>query len=209
MKFKLTKIKTINIKHYRGKVYDLTVQNNHSYNINKMIVHNSLCETRIRTGVGTPQITAIMNCSEAADQYDVPIIADGGIRYIADVAKALAAGASSVMLGSLLAGTDESPGEIQKVGKWPNENLFKNYRGSASLKTKIANGIPTNHIEGNSKDIPYKGSVREILSSIKDGLQSSMSYVNSENLDEFHLKAKFEKVTLSGHLEGKPHLIRD
>ena len=87
--------------------------------------NGALCETRLRTGVGIPQITALIDCVEEADKYSVPIIADGGIRYIGDVAKALGCGADAVMIGSLLSGTKETPGEISKVGKWPNEMLYK------------------------------------------------------------------------------------
>lgn len=112
--FKLTKINSIKKKSYTGKVYDLTVEDNHSYIANNIVVHNSLCTTRIMTGVGIPQITALQETSKVADTYGIPVIADGGIRYPADIAKSIAAGADSVMIGSLFAGTKESPGTIIK-----------------------------------------------------------------------------------------------
>ncbi len=171
------------------------------------IGNGSLCETRIRTGIGIPQVTAIIDCVSIADEYDIPVIADGGVRMIGDVAKALALGADSVMLGSLLAGTKESPGVISKTGMFPNEQLYKRYRGSASLETKMEHNLSDKNIEGNSKLIPYKGKIKRILSDIDDGLRSSMSYVNSINLEEFRANSEFVKVTQNGMIEAKPHLL--
>ena len=167
------------------------------------IGNGSLCETRIRTGIGVPQVSALLDCVNSADEFDVPIIADGGIRNIGDVCKGLACGADSVMLGSLLSGTKESPGEIEKVGQWPNEKLFKKYRGSASRDSKGSD----KNVEGNHKVIPYKGKVNRILSDISDGIRSSCSYVGANNLEEYRSLVELVNVTHAGMVEAKPHLL--
>jgi len=171
------------------------------------IGNGSLCETRIRTGIGVPQVTALIDCIKIADDYNVPVIADGGIRLVADVAKSLALGADVVMLGSLLAGTKESPGSISKTGQFPNEQLYKRYRGSASLETKIEHNLSEKNVEGNSKLIPYKGKIKRILNDIDDGIKSAMSYVNAKDLFEFRTNSDFVKVTQNGMIEAKPHLL--
>jgi len=170
------------------------------------IGNGSLCETRIRTGVGIPQVTALLDICPVADQYNVPVIADGGVRNVGDVCKGLACGSDSVMLGSLLSGTKETPGDISKVGVWPNEQLFKKYRGSASLDSKQDRGENKN-VEGNSKLIAYKGKVRRIVGDVVDGIKSSMSYVGANNLEEFSNLSEFVEVTQAGIIEAKPHLL--
>jgi len=170
------------------------------------IGNGSLCETRIRTGVGIPQVSALLACVSVSDDFGVPIIADGGVRNIGDVCKGLASGADSIMLGSLLSGTKETPGTIEKIGKWPNEQLHKKYRGSASLDSKKSRGHNKN-VEGNHKVIPYKGKVRRIINDIQDGIRSSFSYVGANTMDEFHSKVELVEVTSAGNLEGKPHLL--
>ena len=167
------------------------------------IGNGSLCETRIRTGVGVPQVSALLDIVNVCDKFDVPVIADGGIRYIGDVCKGLACGADSVMLGSLLSGTKETPGTIEKIGKWPNEQLFKKYRGSASRDSKGSD----KNVEGNHKVIPYKGKTIRILSDIKDGIRSSFSYVGANDISEYHSKVEFVEVTQSGVKEAHPHLL--
>ena len=167
------------------------------------IGNGSLCETRIRTGVGLPQVSTLLDVVTICDDFDVPCIADGGIRNIGDVCKGLGCGADSVMLGSLLSGTKESPGQIEKIGEWPNEKLFKKYRGSASRDSK---GNDKN-VEGNHKVIPYKGKVYRLLSDIKDGIRSGFSYVGANNLSEFHGKVEFVEVTSAGQIEARPHLL--
>jgi IMP dehydrogenase len=170
------------------------------------IGNGSLCETRIRTGVGIPQVTAIRDCVAVADRFDVPIVGDGGIRNVGDVCKGLACGADSIMLGSLLSGTKETPGEIEKVGKWPNEQLYKKYRGSASLDSKKSRGHNKN-VEGNHKVIPYKGKIKRIIKDIQEGIRSSFSYVGANDISEYHAKVELIEVTRAGNLEGKPHLL--
>jgi IMP dehydrogenase len=170
------------------------------------IGNGSLCETRIRTGVGVPQVTALLDCVAVADTYGCPTIADGGIRNIGDVCKGLSCGADTIMLGSLLSGTKETPGSVEKIGKWPNEQLYKKYRGSASLDSKKSRGDNKN-VEGNHKVIPYKGKVKRILRDIQEGIRSSFSYVGANNISEYHTKVELIEVTRAGNLEGKPHLL--
>ena len=168
--------------------------------------NGSLCETRIRTGIGIPQFSALLDICSITDDYNVPVIADGGIRNVGDICKGLGCGADSVMLGSLLAGTKETPGDITKVGEWPNERLYKKYRGSASIDSKGDRG-EYNNVEGNSKIIPYKGKVKRILSDIRDGLSSSFSYVGARDILDFQSKCEFVRVTQAGTIEAKPHLL--
>ncbi|MBT7555494.1 guanosine monophosphate reductase [Candidatus Woesearchaeota archaeon] len=170
------------------------------------IGNGSLCETRIRTGVGIPQVTALLDCVAVADSYGCPTIADGGIRNVGDVCKGLACGADSVMLGSLLSGTKETPGTIEKIGEWPNEQLYKKYRGSASLDSKHDRGDDKN-VEGNHKVIQYKGKVKRIIQDIQEGIRSSFSYVGANDISEFHSKIELIEITRAGNLEGKPHLL--
>ncbi len=167
--------------------------------------NGSLCETRIRTGVGVPQVSALLDAVAVADSYNTPVIADGGVRTIGDVCKGLGCGADTIMLGSLLSGTKETPGEIEKVGEWPNEQLFKKYRGSASRDSK---GKDKN-VEGNHKVIPYKGKVKRILHDIRDGINSSCSYVGASNISEYHSKVEFVEVTRAGQIEASPHLLKN
>ena len=165
--------------------------------------NGSLCETRIRTGVGLPSVTALLDVCSTADNYNVPVIADGGIRNVGDVCKGLGCGADTIMVGSLLSGTKESPGTIEKKGQWPNEQLHKKYRGSASRDSK---GNDKN-VEGNHKVIPYKGKVKRILHDIRDGIRSSCSYVGASNLEEYRSLVEFVEVTKAGQIEAQPHLL--
>jgi IMP dehydrogenase len=177
----------------------------------------SVCTTRMKTGVGVPMISCIQEivnyleeesnagyCIKSDmkgttnDYTNVPIIADGGMKTPGDIAKALAAGADAVMLGSMLAGTDEAPGEIIEV----DGQKMKKYYGSASREQKGN----SNYVEGISELVPYKGSVVDILDDIKDGLQSSFSYVNASNLEEFHENAELIQVSQNGHKEGTAHI---
>lgn len=165
----------------------------------------STCSTRIKTGSGVPMISSIQDCVDVADEYGVPVMGDGGIRYEGDVAKAIGSGASCVMLGSLLAGTDESPGELINASYTLNSGKVKVYRGSASMESKIVRGENTN-IEGVSRMIPYKGSVESVINSITDGLRSAMSYTGVDNINDMREKCILRVVTNNGLIEGTPHL---
>lgn len=158
----------------------------------------SLCTTRIKTGFGIPNVTCIESIAKCVS---IPIIADGGIRTSGDMAKALAVGASSIMIGSMIAGTDESPGMI--INK-PN-GLYKKYSGAASFETKVTHGQSIRNIEGESTFIPYKGKVENIMNDIKDGLKSALSYAGAKDIPSF--KPAYIEVTQAGLNEAKPHLI--
>jgi IMP dehydrogenase len=158
----------------------------------------SLCTTRVKTGFGVPNVTSLIDISE---RVDVPVIACGGVRTSGDISKALACGASSVILGSLLSGTKEAPGPIIEK----SNGLYKRYRGAASLETKSAHGLETRNVEGESTVVPFKGGVRFIVEGLLDGIRSALSYAGAESLNSFH--PKIIKVTNSGALEAKPHLL--
>ena len=158
----------------------------------------SLCTTRIKTGFGVPNVSSLEEVLKVAE---VPVMADGGLRESGDIAKALAIGADNVMLGSLLAGTDESPGQIiEKKG-----GLYKRYRGSASLETKTTHGQAVRNVEGESTVIPYKGGVKYIVTGLLDGVKSALSYAGAEDLKSY--TPQYVVVTNAGQNEAKPHLL--
>ena len=159
----------------------------------------SLCTTRVKTGFGVPNVTCIQ---EIVAVSSVPVIADGGIRTSGDMAKALALGADSVMLGSIIAATEESPGSIIDKGG----ALYKRYRGAASLETKMAHGQEARNVEGESTVIPFKGGVKYIISDLIDGVRSALSYGGANSLKNF--APKIVRITNSGINEAKPHLIK-
>ncbi|MFN9961169.1 MAG: IMP dehydrogenase, partial [bacterium] len=138
-----------------------------------------LCTTRVKTGFGVPNVTSLEDCS---DVVTVPVIACGGIRNSGDIAKALAVGASSVILGSLLAGTKEAPGAIIEK----SNGLYKRYRGAASLETKTVHGQAPRNVEGESTVVPFKGSVNFTIERLLDGLRSALSYAGASNLYQFN-----------------------
>lgn len=151
----------------------------------------SMCTTRINTGFGVPQVTAIEDVKAVTAKYDVPVIADGGIRNSGDVAKALAAGADTVMIGSLFAGCKETPGIIHREGNFPDYHLYKQYRGSASLSSKQDQGAEKRNVEGISARVDYKGPVKYVIKNLEDGLRSAFSYAGAFNIEEYHSKIKY------------------
>ena len=169
----------------------------------------SICTTRIVTGAGYPQLSAVMNCSKEADRYKIPVIADGGIKQSGDITKAIVAGASSVMLGSMLAGTDESPGKpIIKNGK-----KIKIVRGMASYGAKlgrdakskkegdVAGFVP----EGVEATVPYKGNVTDLIVNLVGGFRSGMSYCGAKKVNEMRGKCNFVRITSGGLRESHAH----
>lgn len=172
----------------------------------------SICTTRIVAGVGVPQLTAIMDSVEAAKKANIPVIADGGIKYSGDLAKALAAGADIAMVGSLLAGTDETPGE---VFLWQGRS-YKAYRGMGSVGA-MARGSADRYFQQDIKDtlklvpegiegqVPYKGPVANVIHQLAGGLRAAMGYVGARNLEDFHQKAEFVRITGAGLRESHVH----
>ena len=171
----------------------------------------SICTTRVVTGIGVPQITATIDCVNEAKKYDIPVIADGGIKYSGDITKALACGASVIMAGSLFAGTEESPGEtILFEGR-----QYKEYRGMGSLSA-MKDGSGDRYFQTNTKKyvpegvegrVDYKGPVGEVVYQLLGGLKSGMGYVGSKDLNELYEKAKFIKISPASLIENHPHDI--
>tara|TARA_B100000575_G_C23111850_1_gene642331 strand:- start:922 stop:2001 length:1080 start_codon:yes stop_codon:yes gene_type:complete len=174
----------------------------------------SICTTRMVAGVGVPQISAIMEVKKALNKKNIKIISDGGIKFSGDIAKALAAGADAIMMGSIFAGTDESPGIKYKVkGK-----IYKKYRGMGSIgamSAGSANRYFQKNFEDKSKFVPegvegrveYKGKVSKIIYQLQGGLRSSMGYIGAKNLKEINKKAKFVKITKAGFYESMVHSV--
>lgn len=172
----------------------------------------SICTTRVVTGVGVPQISAIVDCVEVAKEYGIPVIADGGIKYSGDITKALACGANVVMAGSLFAGTEESPGEtIMFEGK-----QFKEYRGMGSLAS-MKSGSSDRYFQNDTKKyvpegvegrVAFKGYVGDVIYQLLGGLRSGMGYVGAANLKELYEKSKFVRISPASLVENHPHDIQ-
>ncbi len=172
----------------------------------------SICTTRIVAGIGLPQVSAIMEVAEALQHTNVKIIADGGIKYSGDIVKAIAAGAHTVMIGSLFAGTEESPGEVVTF----QERLYKKYRGMGSLgamqkgsKDRYFQAKQTDHSklvpEGIEGQVPYKGGLYNVIHQLLGGLRAGMGYVGAKSIFDLHQKAKFVTITPSGLRESHVH----
>lgn len=173
----------------------------------------SICITRVITGSGVPQLTAVLDCAKVGRKHDIPIISDGGVRTSGDATKALAAGASTIMVGSLLGGTDESPGSpVMKNGK-----RFKIYRGMASFyaslgrKSKETGTVSINEdlndyvAEGVEAMVPYKGSVTDIIKQLTGGIRSGLSYCGANTIPQMQENAEFMKMSNAGFVESQPH----
>ena len=174
----------------------------------------SICTTRMVAGIGVPQISAIIEVKKALNKKKIKIISDGGIKFSGDIAKALAAGADAIMMGSIFAGTDESPGKKFKIkGK-----IYKKYRGMGSIGA-MSSGSANRYFQKNYKDkskfvpegvegrVEYKGNVSKIIYQLKGGLRSSMGYIGAKNLKEITKKAKFVKITKAGFYESMVHSV--
>lgn len=173
----------------------------------------SICTTRVVAGVGVPQLSAVYDVYTALKGTGIPLIADGGLRYSGDIVKALAAGGSSVMIGSLVAGTEESPGETIIF----NGRKFKSYRGMGSLEA-MENGSKDRYFQSDTKDVkklvpegiagrvPYKGTVQEVIYQLSGGLRSGMGYCGAPDIERLH-DAKFTRITNAGVMESHPHDI--
>ena len=174
----------------------------------------SICTTRMVSGIGVPQITAIMEVKKTLNKRKVKIISDGGIKFSGDIGKALAAGADAIMMGSIFAGTDESPGKKFKV----NGKIYKTYRGMGSIGA-MSSGSANRYFQENYKDkskfipegvegrVEYKGSVSKIIYQLQGGLKSSMGYIGAKNLKEIKKRAKFVKITKAGFYESMVHSV--
>jgi IMP dehydrogenase/GMP reductase len=196
-------------------VYDIEVDcPTHSFIADNAIVHNSICTTRIVAGVGVPQITAIYDCAHAASSSGVPIIADGGIQYSGDIAKAIAAGADTVMLGGLLAGVDESPGDLVIL----QGERYKDYRGMGSIgamtrrscsKDRYFQGGVSQEArliaEGIEGRVPYKGPLANVIYQLVGGLRQAMGYVGAATIKEMQRNTRFIRMTGAGLRESHPH----
>lgn len=175
----------------------------------------SICTTRIVAGVGVPQISAIQNVSSALSGTDIPVIADGGIRYSGDIAKAIAAGANSIMLGGLFAGTEEAPGDIELF----QGRSYKTYRGMGSLSA-MQQGSSDRYFQDNEMDadklvpegvegrVPFKGSVIAVIHQLIGGVRSGMGYLGCETINEMHKKAEFVEITSAGIRESHVHDVQ-
>jgi IMP dehydrogenase len=181
----------------------------------------SICTTRVVAGIGVPQVTAIYDASLAAGPAGVPLIGDGGLQYSGDIAKAVVAGADTVMLGSLLAGVEESPGELLFI----NGKQFKSYRGMGSLGAMQSRGLARSYSkdryfqedvtsdeklvpEGVEGQVPYRGPLEAVLSQLVGGLRSSMGYIGARNVPELHAKGRFVRTTPAGLKESHPHDVQ-
>jgi IMP dehydrogenase len=197
-KYKLKEISTIEEIEFNGEVHDIQIEDDHSYTVSDNIaVHNSVCETRKNTGVGVPQLKAIRDIRRI--HAKVPIIADGGIKHYGDVPKALKY-ANGVMVGSMIAGTSETPGHVYKNDKG---EFYKVYGGSASGERKVENGGDNSFVEGVIKIVPFKGKVKYIIYGVKDAIRSSMSYSGAPDLKTFRERAIMFDIGSGGKSESK------
>ena len=194
---KFEEIKEKEVKSYLGLVYDLEVEEDHSFNIEGIIVHNSVCITRVKTGVGTPQISLIEKVSNKIKEInaDMLMISDGGCKVEGDICKAFVAGTDFVMIGGMLAGFKESPGTIEII----DGRKFKRFSGMAAKESQH-NGVPKHGTEeGKTVLVPYNGKVYHKLLDIEGGLRSACTYINAASISEM----KFGTLILTNTQENK------
>jgi len=207
MKFELIEIDVLETEPYEGYTYDLEVEEDHSYNIEGVVVHNSVCTTRIKTGVGYPQLSAVIECADAAHGLGGHIIADGGCASAGDVAKAFGAGADFVMLGGMLAGTTQGGGEIKTtmhdtdeliyeqggVRKRTREKHTVQFYGMSSTAAQEKHGGTKQYraSEGRVVQVPYRGNVELIIRDILGGIRSTCTYVGAKSLKELSKRTTF------------------
>jgi len=233
MKFNLVPVTSIKTKKYHGMVHDLTVEDNHSYNVFNILVHNSICSTRQNTGFGVPLLTTLEDCLIVRDKAF--IIADGGVKYPGDIAKAIAFGADFIQTGRMFAATDLAPGhcydkykklvcpydEIHKTygkdidcdgfslpkGNTSNEKItfYKEYRGMASAE---ARGVifKNSSIEGVSGLIQYSGKTEDFILNLTNNLKASLSYAGAKNWHEFRRNVKRIKISSASLNESRTHV---
>jgi IMP dehydrogenase/GMP reductase len=196
-------------------VYDIEVDcPTHSFVADNVIVHNSICTTRVVTGIGVPQVTAVYDCAVAAARHGVTVVADGGVQQSGDVPKAIAAGADAVMLGSMFAGVDESPGEVV----FDHGERYKEYRGMGSLGAMKARSFSKDRYfqgdvreedklvpEGIEGRVPYKGPVANVLHQLVGGLRAAMGYCGTPTVPDLKTRARFVRITAAGLRESHPH----
>jgi len=174
----------------------------------------AICTTRVISGVGVPQISAIMNCAPVAKKHNIPVIADGGVRHSGDITKALAAGASAVMLGSLFAGLDESPGQLVIY----KGRQFKEYRGMGSIGAMVKGSADRYGQESSAKGdklvpegvegrVPYRGSLSDFVYQLVGGLRAGMGYCGTQTIDQLHDRSRFVRVSAASVAESHPHDI--
>jgi IMP dehydrogenase len=205
----------------RLPVYDLEIDDDsHSFLADNVVVHNSICTTRVVAGVGVPQVTAIFEAARAARAAGVPVIGDGGLQYSGDIAKAIACGADTVMLGSLLAGVEESPGEMVFV----NGKQYKSYRGMGSLGAMRSRGEAQSFSkdrymqhdvlsdeklvpEGIEGQVPYRGQLASVAHQLVGGLRAGMGYCGASTIAELQ-EAQLVRITAAGLKESHPHDIQ-
>jgi len=202
-------------------VYDLEVDDDsHSFIADNVVVHNSICTTRVVAGVGVPQVTAIFEAAQACRPAGVPLVGDGGLQYSGDIAKALVAGADTVMVGSLLAGCDESPGNLVFVGG----KQYKTYRGMGSIGAMASRGkrsyskdryfqadVPNDEMivpEGIEGQVPYRGPLSAVVHQLVGGLHQSMFYLGARTVPELKERGRFVRITSAGLKESHPHDIQ-
>ena len=171
----------------------------------------SICTTRIVAGIGVPQVSAVLQCAEMGDKYGIPVIADGGIKYSGDIVKAIAAGAKVVMMGSMLAGCEEAPGDMEVY----QGRQFKVYRGMGSIGA-MQKGSKDRYFQTNNKKlvpegvegrVPFRGAVSETIYQMMGGLRSGMGYCGAHNIEELRTNSKFVRITSAGLKESHPHDI--